>query len=100
VPTKTRRLSDERMDQWVKKHKDRIKTFAHTWTKVIAAYAERNRVALVMYDDSVRAYVDNFPWHMLRQMLSYKLNERGINFEIVEKKKKKEEDTEQQEIMQ
>lgn len=61
------------------KHYDRIDSWTHEATAMLANYAARRRVACVVYDDSVTGYAD-LPWHWLRDRLSYKLDAHGIEF--------------------
>jgi len=57
---------------------------------MLAKFAERRGVATVVWDDSNQGFIDQFPWYQLKQMLKYKLNERGIEFtEVTEKKETK-----------
>jgi hypothetical protein len=52
---------------------------------MIAKFAERRNVEMVIYDDTDQSFVDRFPWHKLREQLKYKLDERSIAFEVVAK---------------
>ncbi len=42
-----------------------------------------------MTDDTNQSYAEQFPWHELRSMLQYKLDDRGIALEPVRKKQEK-----------
>jgi len=52
----------------------------HKATRSVADFAFRNRVALVIYDDRDRSYVDPFPWARLKSLLKEKLEERAVEF--------------------
>lgn len=80
-PSHIRRQSGERQDLWVKKHKDKIDSFMNECTSIIANFALRQRVSTVIYDDSNKAFVDRFPWSKLKNMLGYKLDEKGIELQ-------------------
>jgi hypothetical protein len=85
-PAEVRRQAGERQDLWIKKHRDRINSFCHEASAMLANFAQRQNVATVVYDDANRAFVERFPWFQLEQMLRYKLDERGIALEVIEKK--------------
>jgi hypothetical protein len=84
-PADVRRQANERQDLWVRKYKDRIDSWCHESTAMIAKFAERRNVATVVYDDTDQSFVDRFPWHKLREQLKYKLDERSIALEVVAK---------------
>jgi hypothetical protein len=86
-PTAVRRRFRERQDQWVIKSRNRINTFIHEVTAMISNFAERQRVAVIMYNDSDRSYLEGFPWHQVKTVLEYKLSERGIKLEFPKKEK-------------
>jgi len=89
-PTRMRTQIGEMQDTWVHKFRNRIKTFCHETSVMLAKFAERRGVATVVWDDSNQGFIDQFPWYQLKQMLKYKLNERGIEFtEVTEKKETK-----------
>lgn len=61
-----------------RKHNDRIGTWCHEATKMLAEFALRQKAAEVLYDDSIQSYVESFPWARLKELLKNKLDERGI----------------------
>jgi hypothetical protein len=75
----------ERRELWARKYRDRIDSLCHETTAIVANFADRRRIATVVYDDTCKSYLDQFPWHKLRDQLRYKLNERGIALEVVAK---------------
>lgn len=60
------------------KHNDRIDSWNHQATAMLANFARRNGVAEVLYDDSIKSYLEKYPWHDLRAKLAYKLDAAGI----------------------
>jgi len=82
-PKAIRQQAGERQDIWCDKEKDRIDTFIHEATAMLANFADRQNVAIVQYDPGDKSYVESFPWHQLEEKLSYKLDERGIELVIL-----------------
>lgn len=68
----------DRSDIWRKKQKDRIDSFTHEVTAMIAKVAERSKVARVIYDDSDKGWISSFEWHSVKEKLKYKLHMRGV----------------------
>lgn len=62
-----------------RKHLVRMDSWVHEATAMLAAFADRNRVARVVYDDHITSYAA-LPWSKLRTRLAYKLDELGIEF--------------------
>lgn len=62
-----------------RKHHARMDSWTHEATAMLVAYAVRQRVAALVYDDQITSYAD-LPWAELRTKLSYKLNGAGIEF--------------------
>lgn len=58
----------------------------HEASSIVAKYAERRGVAVVVYDDTVRTFDAQFPWFQLRERMAYKLDERKIALEVVGRK--------------
>ena len=82
-PADVRRQANERQDIWVRKYRDRLDSFCHEATAMLAKFAERSNVATVVYDDTDQSYLDRFPWRKLRDQLQSKLDERSIALEVV-----------------
>jgi hypothetical protein len=72
-------LSEKRVAV-VDKHRRRIQTWCHQASAMLVKLAERHRVSEVHLDDSNRAYMPEFPWHLFVQCLCFKLDERRIQF--------------------
>jgi hypothetical protein len=64
----------------LRKQAQRLDSFCHEATAALAGFAARNRVAQVLYDDTDKSWCPVFPWHVLRERLTYKLGERRITF--------------------
>lgn len=77
---RSRRGLSERLANCSEKYGRRIQSFCHEATAHFAKFAERQKVARVLYDDSERGFVSEFPWYRLRKLLAEKLDERGIEF--------------------
>lgn len=67
------------------KQRDRIETAVKQIAEQTARFIGRQRVGVVIYDDSKRQYIRNvngeqlsFPWHMLASQLKDKLSELGV----------------------
>ena len=58
---------------------DRMTSLCHEVSAGLAAFAHRQRVAQVVYDDAVRSFADSFPWAKLKTMLAQKLRAKGID---------------------
>jgi hypothetical protein len=84
-PSDVRQQANERQDLWVRKYRDRIDSFCHEATAMLAGVADRSNVLTVVYDDKNQSYVDRFPWHRLVEQLRYKLDERHIALEVIAK---------------
>jgi hypothetical protein len=82
-PTKRRgRGIAEARAVWGAKHRARLDSWAHEATAMLAGYAARQHVALVIYDDRDRSYLPRAPWALLRERLRYKLDAVGIALEV------------------
>ncbi len=66
----------------VKKYRNRLNSACHEAAAQLANYAARRRFAEVIYDDDEKAFCGRFPWFQLRELLSMKLDERGITLRI------------------
>lgn len=73
-------------EKWARKQQDRLDTFAHQATAMLADYARRRRVAKVIFDHSDHSYFPSFPWFELVNKLRYKLDGFGIELEVIEAK--------------
>jgi hypothetical protein len=58
----------------------RVADACRTYAAHVAAYASRQRVVQVEYDDSDRSALPRFPWEQLRTAIASKLDERRIAF--------------------
>lgn len=87
-PTEVRKKVNESQDKRSSKFHDRINTFVHEATKMIAEYAKRQRVCKVIYDDANKSFSKTFPWFQVKEKLKYKLDERGIDVVILSKEEK------------
>lgn len=78
IPARQRKRISELRNVWAQKYDDRMKTFCHTAAKQLAEYAERQKVAEMIYDTEVRTYLPDFCWARLEGCLKQKLDDRGI----------------------
>jgi hypothetical protein len=51
---------------WVRRQQARLDSWAHEVTAMLARYADRQRVARVVYDDRDTSYLPHAPWQLLR----------------------------------
>ncbi len=72
-------------NRWVKKYRDRLSTFTHEASAMLANFAVRQKIATVMLDTADRSFCERFPWHEFVLKLQYKLETAGIALEIVSK---------------
>lgn len=82
-PKRRRRKLLAGQDRRVRKFRDRMDSFTHLASKMLAEFARRNQITEVVYDDSDKAFSQRFPYAELRTRLAYKLDERGIAFRHV-----------------
>lgn len=78
-PAKVRRRHLQDLEPMRRKHRARMDTWTHEATAMLAGFADRARVARVVYDDQITSYAD-LPWYQLRERLAYKLDGLGIEF--------------------
>lgn len=69
-------------DRWVKKYRDRLSAFTHEASAMLAGFADRQKVAVVMLDETDKSFCDRFPWHEFKEKLRYKLESKGIMLEV------------------
>lgn len=80
VPQKMKAHMLHALEDRCRKMNDRLDTFCHEMTKQLAEFAVRQKVDTVLYDDQEKTWLQQFPWHNLREKLTWKLQERGIRF--------------------
>lgn len=78
-PRRKRIPINEHRKKLVEKQKNRLDSFCHETSAHLANYAARQGVASVEYDDTDKSYLAEFPWYRLKEMIRYKLDERGIS---------------------
>jgi hypothetical protein len=66
------------------RHLRRVHDRLHKVTASVANYAQRNRVAHVVYDDRCRDYVSHFPYYQMQSLLTEKLAAYGITLSVCE----------------
>ena len=63
------------------KHRHRLDTAVKQVAAQVARFCERQRVALVAYDDGVSSFIpDGFPWHALKERLRVLADEAGVDW--------------------
>lgn len=82
-PAQMRRNMLAAQDRWVAKYRDRLDSFTHETTAMLAGFARRQGVATVVLDLTDQSFCERFPWHSLREKLAYKLDAFGIDCEII-----------------
>lgn len=70
-----------KLDEWSRKHRDRMDSLCHMAAAHVVGHAQRRRVAEIEYDDTDRSYiVDDFPWAKLRLLIEQKAHAKRIAF--------------------
>lgn len=77
VPSFTSRRSG-----YADKFRNRMESACHEIAAQLANYAARRKFASVLYDDSERGFVPQFPYYQLSSMMQMKLDELGIDFAL------------------
>lgn len=77
-----RRGINQRRNLWAQKYRARMDSWTHEITALLANYAARRGVERVVYSDGARAYLPDAPYHRIRELLRWKLDERGIALEL------------------
>lgn len=57
-----------------------LDTFTHQVSAQIVSFATRNGYARIEFDDAIKSYFKQFPWFQLRERISYKCDDNGIEF--------------------
>ncbi len=79
-----RRQMERRRRDWREKFDNRMDTWLHEVTKIVAEHAYRRRVDAVVLDLTDRSFAGSgFPWFTFKGRLREKLHERRIDIEIV-----------------
>lgn len=94
-PANVRRNMLAAQDRWVAKYRDRLSSFTHEATAMLANFAHRQGVSLVHLDTRCRNFCERFPWYELISKLRYKLETYGIALEVVEPKPVREQEGDQ-----
>lgn len=68
-------------DRYCRKHADFIRTLIQQCARSLVNYALRRRVAKIFYDDSVRTYVQSFPYFALCERIAQVCELEGVLFE-------------------
>jgi hypothetical protein len=84
-PKRVLRQMLERQEDQCRKFNDRMNSWLHEVTKIVAEYACRRKITHVVIDLRNRSFGgDRFPWFKLRSLIEYKLHERRIAYEYVD----------------
>ncbi len=83
VPSREMRQIKDALSVRCEKQHRRIHTFCHQAARMLAEYADRQRVAEVIYDDRNRSYLADFNWSLLQTVLRDKLDQKGIRLTVV-----------------
>lgn len=81
-PARVRRGIAERREKWCRKQNNRLDSFCHQTSAMIAGFAERVKVEKIEYDDTDKSFCESFPWGRLRDMIVQKLP-AGVDFSAV-----------------
>jgi hypothetical protein len=69
-----------RMGMLRRRRARQLDSWLHELAAHVVGYAKRHRVAVVQYDDRIRAFAESFPWYQLRLRLQEKCEAAGIVF--------------------
>lgn len=81
-PARNRLQQQEYLELICNNHNNRLKTFCHTASKLVAEFAKRQQCDTVEYDATATEYLPDFPWFDFKTKLEYKLQERGIRLVV------------------
>lgn len=81
--SRTRKRMQVRADQLAEKQYRRHHAWCHEATSLVAKYARKQAISTIVYDDADRSYLREFPWYMLGVLLRDKLDERGIQVQML-----------------
>lgn len=84
-PKRILRQMLERQEDQCRKFNNRMDSWLHETTKIVAEYACRRKVTHVVIDLRNHSFGgDRFPWSKLKSLLEYKLHERRITHEYAD----------------
>lgn len=63
-----------------------VETYTEVFSSRLVA-ASVQQVSRLIYDDSEKSFFESFPWTRLREMLAYKLDDRGITLTTIASRK-------------
>lgn len=72
------------------KHNNRMSTFCHQTARAVVDFAVRCRVSEIVYDNSDKRYVPEFPWAKLAGLIAEKCHAEGLVFTASEEVVKEE----------
>lgn len=81
TPKRKARKEREDVQARTKKFRQRMDTFIDQTAAQIVNYASRRRVATIVYNDSCREYLKDFPWFQLETGIKQRCDAAGIAFE-------------------
>ena len=82
--TKKRHYITKLQNQISQKYQNKLKNFCHEISSVLVDYANRNRIAKLELDTTIKSYVGaDFPWFDLETKIKYKCEDNGIEFEKI-----------------
>ena len=62
------------------KHRKRMDSATHQISAALVNYADRRRIARIVYDDQEIDFCSEFPWFELKRKIEYKLDAVGVEF--------------------
>lgn len=82
TPSKRREVYREDSGKRAEKHRNRVRTALQQIAAQVAGRAVRAKCAAVEYDDSCRKWMDQFPWHDLKERIEQACESKGLTFTI------------------
>lgn len=82
-PHRDKRPYESMVDAVCEKDRNRITSLCHEVSASLVAFARRQRVATIQYDDKDKSFCSSFPWAKLRTMIEQKSRAARITVEAV-----------------
>lgn len=88
-PAREKRPYEAMVDHVCEKDRNRMKSLCHEVSASLVKFAQRQRIATIVYDDKDKSFCQSFPWKMLSTMVHQKARAVRIGFEQLATEPKK-----------
>ena len=82
-PHRDKRPYDSMVDSVCETDRNRMTSLCHEVSASLVAFARRQRVATIVYDDKDKSFCESFPWAKLSTMIKQKSHAARITVEMV-----------------